>query len=118
MPSARARAKPTRRGEQHLPQAGDQRHRPDGADQVQVELQPDDEQQQRDPQIRASSSISPPGCTHAQPDGPTRMPTAMKAMISGWRNRVKTAPSHGGDQQDGGDLQERLLDDPCASFVA
>jgi len=59
---------------------------------VQVELQAHDEQQQRDAEPGEQLDL-PTLHNPAQAAGPRRIPTAMKATISGWRSSSAPAPA-------------------------
>jgi hypothetical protein len=72
--------------------AGRDRDGPEGADQVHVELDADEEQQDRDAELgkKFNGFVR---SRDAENCGPAMMPTTIKLTISGWRNNNPTAPT-------------------------
>jgi hypothetical protein len=77
--------KPKTGGEGDLAEAGRERHRPKRPDQLQVELDPDQEEQQRDAEFGQKVDLLADWAI-PKTEGPAMMPTAMKLTISGWRS--------------------------------
>lgn len=96
------------RGEGHLPQARGDGHRTDGADQAQVEPQPDHEEQHRDADLREDLDR---GLLLDDPeDGrPHQDAHRDEADHQGLAQQLGQRPQHGRHHQHEGDLDEEVV---------
>ena len=105
LPSARMMREADDDGEGQLAQPGGQRHRADVADVVQVELQPDDEQQHRDADLRQQVDlfVRADQAEHRRPDDDADHDVGDQHRLA---QAHEHRAGHGADQQQQGELAE------------
>ena len=98
------------RGEGHLPEPGRQRHRPQGPDQLHVELDAHQKQQHRDAELGQQVDLVV-RAHHVQPGGTGEQTDGDETHDQRLAQRGAQQPDAGSEHQQHGDLAEGSMDD-------